>query len=158
MSKFSRLSAFLSTAAIISFPGIASAVPMESTYPVAQKNANPVCYMEQQKGSTLDLTRLCASSDRPIRSGNSGSTFTSNSYSSFNSSTSSGSSGTSISSRNSESSGNCKSPDDRAADGSRCGGRAASLRPQENTNISSPGMGQRTLPQGRTVQFRGHSR
>ncbi|MFM5887432.1 MAG: hypothetical protein ACKOQS_03935, partial [Dolichospermum sp.] len=40
------------------------------------------------------------------------------------SSNTSGSGGTS-----SNTSGRCNSPDDRAADGSRCGGRAASVRP-----------------------------
>ncbi len=150
MKKLLRLSAVIS---VIFFPKIASAVPMESTYPVAQKNANPVCYMEQQEGSTLDLTRLCASSARPIRSGSSGNTLTNNSYSGFNSSPSSSSSGNSISSKFSGRSGNCNSPDDIAADGSRCGGRAASVRPQENTNTSSSRIGERTLPQGTIIRF-----
>jgi hypothetical protein len=155
MKKLLRLSAVIS---VIFFPKIASAVPMESTYPVAQKNANPVCYMEQQEGSTLDLTRLCASSARPIRSGSSGNTLTNNSYSGFNSSPSSSSSGSSISSKIPGRSGNCYSPDDIAADGYRCGGRAASVRPQENTNTSSSRIGERTLPQGTIIQFRQRSR
>ncbi|MCE2720392.1 MAG: hypothetical protein ACK57R_09385 [Dolichospermum sp.] len=32
----------------------------------------------------------------------------------------------------SNTSGNCQNPDDRASDGSRCGGRAASVRPGGN--------------------------
>ncbi|MEA5531534.1 hypothetical protein VB638_18500 [Dolichospermum sp. UHCC 0684] len=35
-------------------------------------------------------------------------------------------------SSNTSSSGNCQNPDDIAADGSRCGGRAASVRPGGN--------------------------
>ncbi|MDD1414167.1 transmembrane anchored protein [Dolichospermum sp. ST_con] len=39
---------------------------------------------------------------------------------------------TSCSEGTSSSTGNCQNPDDRAADGSRCGNRAASVRPGGN--------------------------
>ncbi|MFM6825178.1 MAG: hypothetical protein ACKPKT_03675 [Dolichospermum sp.] len=54
----------------------------------------------------------------------SGGTSSNTSGSGGTSSNTSGSGGTS-----SNTSGRCNSPDDRAADGSRCGGRAASVRP-----------------------------
>ncbi|MFM5887026.1 MAG: hypothetical protein ACKOQS_01840, partial [Dolichospermum sp.] len=54
----------------------------------------------------------------------SGGTSSNTSGSGGTSSNTSGSGGTS-----SNTSGRCNSPDDKAADGSRCGGRAASVRP-----------------------------
>ncbi len=62
---------------------------------------------------------------------------------------SSGSSGTSGSfSRSSGSSGTCLNPDDRASDGSRCGDRAASVRPGGGSGSSStPGADMRSAAQ-----------
>jgi len=68
VNHFSRLSALLSAAAIISVPGIACAVPLNSVAPVASENSNPACYIEQTDGSTLDLTRLCGSGGSSIPS------------------------------------------------------------------------------------------
>lgn len=68
MNRFLSLSALLSTAAVLSMPTIAGAVPLESIYSSATKDSNPVCYMEQPSGSMLDLSGLCTSMGRPIRS------------------------------------------------------------------------------------------
>lgn len=68
MNRFLSLSALLSTAAILSVPTIAGAVPLESLYSGATKDSNPVCYMEQPSGSMLDLSGLCTSMGQPIRS------------------------------------------------------------------------------------------
>lgn len=68
MNRFLSLSAILSTAAILSVPTIAGAVPLESIFSAATKDSNPVCYMEQPSGSMLDLTGLCTSMGQPIRS------------------------------------------------------------------------------------------
>jgi hypothetical protein len=68
VNRFLSLSALLSTAAILSVPTIAGAVPLESIYSAATKDSNPVYYMEQPSGSMLDLTGLCTSMGRPIDS------------------------------------------------------------------------------------------
>lgn len=74
MTSFSSLSAIFSTAIAVSFAAIASAVPMESRYPVAPTNSDSlVCYMNLDNGSTIDLTGLCVSSRSMTSSSLSGS-------------------------------------------------------------------------------------
>lgn len=119
--------AILSVISIISLPGMASAMPVESMYPQADKNSNPACYMESSSGSTLDLSKICGFGGNSSASSISGSTF--NTSGTIRSS-SSGSFSSGSSSR-------CMYPDDRAADGSRCGARAASVRPGGNTDSSN---------------------
>ena len=129
--KRHHLSAILSTVAIMSIPGMALAVPWESTYPVVQPNSTPACYMESENGSTLDLSKICGirgNADN-FRGGDSdGGSY--NSGASF----SSGSDSRPIGSFTVS----CLYPDDRAADGTRCGVRAARDYPDGSTNVSAP--------------------
>lgn len=129
--KHHHLSAILSTIAIIPLPGMALAVPGESTYPVAQPNSNPACYMESENGNTLDLSKICGlrGNAYPFRRGgkdegsyNSGASFSSGSGSRAIGSFTVG----------------CLYPDDRTTDGTRCGARAARDYPGGNTNVSAP--------------------
>jgi hypothetical protein len=126
-----HLSAILSTVAIISIPGMALAVPWESTYPVAQPNSNLACYMESENGNTLDLSKICGirGNAYPFRGGDSdGGSY--NNGASF----SSGSDSRAIGSFTVS----CLYSDDRAADGTRCGARAARDYPDGSTNVSAP--------------------
>lgn len=77
---------------------------------------NYYCYVEAANGTILSLESLCGQGSGTSDAGGS-STSSSSSSSSSSRSSSSGSS-----------SGNCDTPDDIAADGSRCGERAASVR------------------------------
>jgi hypothetical protein len=126
-----HLSAILSTVAIISIPGIALAVPWESTYPVAQPNSTPACYMESENGNMLDLSKICGirGNAYTFRGGDSD-------EGSYNSGASlnSGSDSRAIGSFTV----NCLYPDDQAADGTRCGARAARNYPGGSTNVSAP--------------------
>ena len=127
--------ALLATAAIVCLPKVASAVPLDSAYPAARRNSNPVCYMNTAQGATIDLTKLCGFAASPSNV----SVLSANTYSSssvpLSGSYASGSSGSF--SRSSGSSGTCLNPDDRASDGSRCGDRAASVRPGGGSSSSS---------------------
>ncbi len=151
--------ALLATAAIVCLPKVASAVPLDSAYPAAPRNSNPVCYMNTAQGATIDLTKLCGLAASPtsvsVLSANTSSSSSvplSGSYASGSSGSfrhSSGSSGSSGSfSRSSGSSGTCLNPDDRASDGSRCGDRAASVRSGGGSGSSStPGADMRSAAQ-----------
>lgn len=126
-----HLSVILSTVAIISLPGMALAVPWESTYPVAQPNSNPACYMESENGNTLDLSKVCGIEENAytFRSGGSDGGLYNN-----DASFSTGSSSRTIGSFTV----GCFYPDDQAADGTRCGARAARDYPDGSTNASAP--------------------
>lgn len=76
---------------------------------------NYYCYVEAQNGAILSLESMCGQGSDTSDAGGS-------------STSSSGSSTSSRSSSSGSSSGNCDTPDDIAADGSRCGERAASAR------------------------------
>jgi hypothetical protein len=78
-----------------------------------------VCYMEMEQGVTLNLQRLCG--EVPVA----------NTEEFVGDAIANGSSGVT------NSSGNCQFESDLAADGSRCGRRAASARPGGNSNVSS---------------------
>lgn len=99
----------LSTILIASVPqtGMESALKYRN-YPESKANGQTfVCYAETNTPKTFDLSRLCGFEASPLPS-----------YSGGGSSRASSSSG----------SGKCNVPSDRASDGSRCGGRAASVK------------------------------
>ena len=148
-------SAVLSAATLIaSIPQLALAQPLfESVYPVipSSKVSVPICYMQNGAGKTLDLSSLCgviSSGSRIVGNsaagGSSGYSSASSDYSGSSAGASSyaGASGSGGSYAGASSySGNCLTPDDRAADGSRCGARAASVRPA-SINGKLPGTGE----------------
>ncbi|MEP0754943.1 hypothetical protein NDA03_22255 [Trichocoleus sp. Lan] len=126
MTCFQLPSIFCSVA-IVALPGIASAGPMESMYPLVAKNSNPVCYVQLDNGSTLDLSRICG--------------FEENYYSSVNSPLNISGGSLSVSSSSSL----CMNPEDRATNGSRCGASSPSVGLRENpgniVNSSSGSLG-----------------
>lgn len=93
VTNFFRLSTILSTAIAVSFPGIAGAVPIESTYPVVPNSDSLGCYMASESGKTLDLSNLCnspgSSSDSSNSAYNPGSSGSSNSSNGLGSSSTS---------------------------------------------------------------------
>ena len=69
------LLSILSPVVIASSTGTAFAIPMQFPYPVAGKDSHPVCYLQSENGSTLDLSKICLSDDylsKDSHSGNSG--------------------------------------------------------------------------------------
>lgn len=61
-SRYILLSIF-STVVIVSDTGMAFAIPMQFSYPVVGKDSHPVCYLQSDNGSTLDLSKICLSDD-----------------------------------------------------------------------------------------------
>lgn len=115
----------LSVLAIVCVPGIAAAVPIESMYPPAGKDSQPVCYMESANGNTLDLSKLCGFK------GNYSNSESNLSNETFNVSETRLSDNDYISS---DRSGRCWFPDDLDLNGNRCEGRATRLRPNVDTD------------------------
>jgi hypothetical protein len=55
VNRFLSLSALLSTADILAVPTITAALPLESLYSAATKDANRVCFGKYQAGFLLGL-------------------------------------------------------------------------------------------------------
>lgn len=80
------LSTILSTVVIVSSSAIASAVPMELRYPLTGKDSYPVCYIQLDNGSTLDLSEICGFKENYYSSASSASNISGGSLSSSSSS------------------------------------------------------------------------
>lgn len=128
MSKFLRTA--LVILALQPLPALAQ-TETQYGFPVSDTPPGDLpCYMVTSNRNTLNLGRLCGATPRL-------NTSQTNTSPTFYSPRNFSSPGSFRSSGSRSSSGRCETPDDIAADGSQCGGRAASERPGGRSGYST---------------------